>query len=49
MCCYYKVPKNVKTRKNVEVKHTAPYKTNLSKEEDFERLVLFRNGATESS
>ena len=49
MCCFYKVPKNVKTRKNVEVKNAAPYKPDLNNEEDFEKLVLFRNGFTESN
>ena len=39
-------PKSVKTRKNLEASYVALWKSDLDKQKDFERLVLFRNGAT---
>ena len=40
------VPKNANTRKNLEGSYIAPWKPDLNDQKDFERLVLFRNGAT---
>ena len=39
-------PKNAKSRKNLEVSYIALRKPDLSKQKDFERLVLFRNAVT---
>ena len=39
-------PKNPKTKKNLEVSYIALWKPNFNEQKDFERLVLFRNGAT---
>ena len=36
--------KNVKTSKNLEASYIALWKPDLNEQEDFERLVLFRNG-----
>ena len=42
-------PKNTKTRKNLEASYIALWKPDLNEQKDFERLVLFRNGVTQSS
>ena len=39
-------PKIAKTRKNLEASYIALWKPNLNEPQDFERLVLFRNGVT---
>ena len=38
--------KNAKTSKNLEASCIALWKPDLNKQKDFERLVLYRNGAT---
>ena len=42
-------PKNTKTRKSLEVSYIGLWKPDLNNQKDFERLVLFRNGVTESN
>ena len=42
-------PKNAKTRKNLEASYIALWKPDLNEQKDFERLVLFRNGVTQSN
>ena len=42
-------PKNAKTRKNLEASYIALWKPDLNEQEDFRRLVLFRNGVTWSN
>ena len=37
-------PKNAKTKKNLEASYIALWKTDLSEQKEFERLVLFKNG-----
>ena len=39
-------PKNAKTKKNLEASYIALWKPDLNEQQDFERLVLFRNGVT---
>ena len=39
-------PKDAKTRKNLEASYIALWKPDLNEQNDFEGLVLFRNGAT---
>ena len=39
-------PKNTKTRKDLEASYIVLWKPDLNEQKDFERLVLFRNGAT---
>ena len=41
--------KIAKTRKNLEASYIALWKPVLNEQEDFERLVLFRNGVTQSN
>ena len=40
------VPKNAKTRKNLEASYITLWKPDLNEQKDFERLILFRNGIT---
>ena len=42
-------PKNAKPRKNLEAPYIALWKPDPNEQEDFERLVLFRNGSTQSN
>ena len=42
-------PKNANTRKNLKALYIAPWKPDLNKQKDFERLVLFKNGVTQSN
>ena len=39
-------PKNTNTGNNLEASYSALWKPDLSKQKDFERLVLLRNGVT---
>ena len=39
-------PKNANTRKNLEASYIALEKPDLNEQNNFERLVLFRNGVT---
>ena len=38
--------KNAKTRINLEASHIVPWKPDLNEQNDFKRVVLFRNGVT---
>ena len=40
--------KSAKTRNNLEASYIALSKPNLNEQKDFERLAVFRNGATYS-
>ena len=42
-------PKNAKARKNLEISYVALWKPVLNEQKDFEGLVLFRNGVTQSN
>ena len=42
------VTKNSKTRKNLEASYIVLWKSDLNEQNDFERIVFFRNGVTKS-
>ena len=42
-------PENGKARKNLEASYIALWKPDFNEQKDFERLVLFGNGVTQSN
>ena len=43
------LPKNAKARKNLDASYIILWKPFLNDQKDFKRLVLFRNGVTQSN